>query len=262
MRRQKSKLAKTALCVALILAVMPAVAANRTNVAQHQRREITRIAFANIGNTVDDAGLFGTATPMASRSGAQVAASPAKAAVGTIVVKKQAVPFRTIRRTARLLRPGVVRTLQQGVPGVKECSYQVVYKNGAVVSKKLLRAQITTSPRDKIILIGYAGLASRGSFIDRSSLTMHATAYDPSPRCCGKGATGRTSIGMKAGYGIVAVDPRCIPLRTRLFIEGYGFAVAGDTGGAIKGKRIDLGFNSYSAAVRFGRKHVKVHVLK
>jgi 3D (Asp-Asp-Asp) domain-containing protein len=67
---------------------------------------------------------------------------------------------------------------------------------------------------------------------------------------------------MRAGYGVVAVDPRHIPLGSRLYIEGYGFAIAGDTGGAIKGHRIDLGYGNYRAARSFGRKKVTVHVLK
>jgi 3D (Asp-Asp-Asp) domain-containing protein len=66
---------------------------------------------------------------------------------------------------------------------------------------------------------------------------------------------------MMAGYGIVAVDPRVIRLGTKLYVEDYGFCVAGDTGGAIKGTRIDLGFDTYSEAIRFGRRTVAVYVL-
>ena len=62
-------------------------------------------------------------------------------------------------------------------------------------------------------------------------------------------------------HGVVAVDPRVIPLGSRLFIPGYGHAVAGDTGGAIVGRRIDLAFNSYDDAIRFGRRPVTVYVL-
>ena len=72
---------------------------------------------------------------------------------------------------------------------------------------------------------------------------------------------------MKAQYGVVAVDPSVIPLGTKLYIEAvdgswtYGYAVAGDTGGAIKGNRIDLFFNSNAEAMSFGRRQAKVYVL-
>ena len=73
---------------------------------------------------------------------------------------------------------------------------------------------------------------------------------------------GTTAIGRRAGYGIVAVDPRIIPLGTKLYIIGYGFAVAGDTGGAILGHRIDLGFDSLHGALLFGRRDVTVYRIK
>ena len=90
---------------------------------------------------------------------------------------------------------------------------------------------------------------------------MEATAYDPT-------AGSKTAIGTRARVGAVAVDPRVIKLRSRLYIESmdswpsYGYATAEDTGGAIKGKRIDLFFNSNAEALRFGRRNVKVYVLK
>jgi 3D (Asp-Asp-Asp) domain-containing protein len=96
-------------------------------------------------------------------------------------------------------------------------------------------------------------------------MTMVATAYDPGPASTGKSpghpAYGITASGMRAGHGVVAVDPRVIPLGTRLYIPGYGNAIAGDTGGAIKGQRIDLGFATYNEAIRYGRQTVTVYVL-
>jgi len=87
---------------------------------------------------------------------------------------------------------------------------------------------------------------------------MVATAYTAS--CAG--CSGMTAIGRPAGHGIVAVDPRVIPLGTRMYIPGYGHALAGDTGGAIHGNRIDLGFNSNAQANQFGRRSVMVYLIK
>jgi len=95
----------------------------------------------------------------------------------------------------------------------------------------------------------------------KRTLTMNSTAYEPGPRSCGRYADGYTCNGTKAGYGVVAVDSRVIPLGTRLFIEGYGYAVAADHGGAINGNDIDLCFQTVSECMQWGRKKVKVYVL-
>jgi 3D (Asp-Asp-Asp) domain-containing protein len=92
-----------------------------------------------------------------------------------------------------------------------------------------------------------------------ASMRMLATAYTA---YCGGRCSGRTALGWPARYGIVAVDPRVIPLRSHLYIPGYGYAVAGDTGGAIRGSRIDLGFNTYRDARQFGRRDVVVYILQ
>lgn len=91
---------------------------------------------------------------------------------------------------------------------------------------------------------------------------MEATAYYPGPECTGKNAIhGRTYTGKKARYGLVAVDPKVIPLGTKLYIEGYGKAEAADIGGAIKGDKIDLCFTTYQEAKKYGRKRIKVYIL-
>ena len=102
----------------------------------------------------------------------------------------------------------------------------------------------------------------KSTFRHREVLTMTATAYEPGPTSCGKWADGYTAIGLKAEPGIVAVDPKVIPLGTRLYVEGYGPALAGDVGGAIKGNRIDLLFETVEEALRYGRRKVKVYILE
>ena len=88
--------------------------------------------------------------------------------------------------------------------------------------------------------------------------SMEATAYLPGD---GNGE-GITATGIPATYGIVAVDPAIIPLGTRVYIPGYGEALAADTGGAIYGYRIDLCMENYYQAMDFGRRTVTVFVLK
>jgi 3D (Asp-Asp-Asp) domain-containing protein len=140
-------------------------------------------------------------------------------------------------------------------------------KTDGTLRKRVLQTRVLRKPQTRVIAEGvgtYAAIAEfarhgleKTSYIASSALNMVATAYTAG---CG-GCTGYTASGYRAGHGIVAVDPRVIPLGTKLYIPGYGFAIAGDTGGAIIGNRIDLGFDSLSDALQFGRRTVKVYTL-
>ncbi len=71
---------------------------------------------------------------------------------------------------------------------------------------------------------------------------------------------GRTASGLPVGRGIVAVDPELIPLGTRLFVPGYGKAIAADVGTAIKGRIIDLWMPSDAQARKWGRRTVVITI--
>ena len=86
-----------------------------------------------------------------------------------------------------------------------------------------------------------------------------ATAYTPDPR--ENGGYNGTAMGTKLVRGVVAVDPKVIPLGTVLWVEGYGVCRAEDTGGAIKGKRLDLLFETKKEAYNWGRRKVRVAIL-
>ena len=88
-------------------------------------------------------------------------------------------------------------------------------------------------------------------------LTMTATAYTSQD----DGNGSHTYRGHELRRGLAAVDPRVIPLGTRLFIKGYGFAIADDIGGAIKGNKIDLAFENRAEALQFGVQKVTVYIL-
>jgi 3D (Asp-Asp-Asp) domain-containing protein len=97
---------------------------------------------------------------------------------------------------------------------------------------------------------------SEGSRYSRS-FTMSASAYT----AYDDGNSHYTYRGNLVRKGLVAVDPSVIPLGTRLYIPGYGYAIADDVGGAIKGNKIDLAFDSRSEALQFGRQTVTVYVV-
>jgi 3D (Asp-Asp-Asp) domain-containing protein/uncharacterized protein YabE (DUF348 family) len=179
------------------------------------------------------------------------------------------IPFRTVVRPAPDLAPGVRQTQQHGEPGLAARVTRVTFENGVEVARSEPEVQVVREAVDEVIGAGPAPTPAPAALPDgtpaRRVLSMVATAYDPGPASTGKSpgqpGYGITASGLRAGYGVVAVDPRVIPLGTRLYIPGYGTAVAGDTGGAIKGNRIDLGFATYGEAVRWGRRTVAVYVL-
>ena len=96
---------------------------------------------------------------------------------------------------------------------------------------------------------------------DGREFYVSSTAYTASCNgCSGNTATG-INLKSNPNVKVIAVDPSVIPLGTKVYVEGYGYAVAADTGGAIKGNKIDVFFSSKSDAYRWGRKTIKVKIL-
>lgn len=174
-------------------------------------------------------------------------------------VQRTKIPAQVKEKLVHNLRAGQKKVVQEGRDGELVKTLVVTYKDGKPVSRTKI-SETSKSPQTRYVLVGTRGLtlASRGFFGGRRVIDMRATGYGPD----GNGRWGaRTASGLRPGRGVVAVDPRFIPLGTRLYIEGYGYAVAGDTGGAIKGNRIDLGFDSNREAWNVGRKNVRVLIL-
>lgn len=176
-----------------------------------------------------------------------------------ILREKEYIDYNVVIKKDRSLPYYKKKVLKEGKKGIQDVKILVYYKNGKETLRKIISKKIIKKPQGKIIVKGsFFMLASRKHF--RDFLIMKATAY--APFHCGGSKDGRTRTGVMAGRGIVAVDPKVIPMGTRLYIEGYGYAVAGDTGGDIKDMRIDLGVNTKREADRFGCKRIKVYILK
>ncbi len=110
-------------------------------------------------------------------------------------------------------------------------------------------------PEPRIVKKGMAMSVKTPNGFKRYSkkLRCEATAYI---------ATGNpTATGIMPYWGVIAVDPRVIPLGTKVYIPGYGMALAADTGGAIRGNIIDLFMNTYVQAINWGRRNVDVYIL-
>lgn len=120
----------------------------------------------------------------------------------------------------------------------------------------------------KTVVTGNTAITPYGTFTFSKVIECSATAYEGSSASNGKWA-GKTATGRAPVYGIVAVDPSVIPLNSKLYVESadggqswiYGFCVAGDTGGAIKGRKVDLCYSTLDQCYQFGRRNCRVYVL-
>jgi len=142
------------------------------------------------------------------------------------------------------------RLIQDGVPGILQRRWRVRYENGAEVARALEDEYVAVPPTDKIIGYGTKIVIRQletpeGTVEYWRVIRMLATSYSASTAGVPKTNPyyGRTRLGLPMRKGIVAVDPRVIPLRSRVYVPGYGIGLAADTGGAIKGRRIDLGYD-------------------
>jgi 3D (Asp-Asp-Asp) domain-containing protein len=126
---------------------------------------------------------------------------------------------------------------------------------------KVIMAQLDTKNSELAIESASFEGRQKKFITSLKSEVFEVTAYDKSPLSCGKWAQyGKTKTGTKPNsLRTVAVDPDIIPLGSIVYIEGIGWRIAEDTGRLIKGKSIDVFFDSYEDALEFGRKNIKVY---
>lgn len=162
---------------------------------------------------------------------------------------------------------GEETVIREGVEGKRAVLYRIGYLNNVEQFKDVIHENIIIEMVPKIVERGIAGMQEE----DRSRLNivrrmeMSASAYTARFECTGRHpgdpGFGITATGVSVRPGIVAVDPSVIPLGTKLYVVGYGYSIAADTGGAIRGYRIDLFFESLDDALAFGRRNIIVYVL-
>lgn len=182
-----------------------------------------------------------------------------------VKVSSNEIPYTTITEQSDEIKKGNTEVAQEGVNGINKVTEVTKYVNGSIADVTVTE-EVVSEPIDEIILEGTKEVETVPGLdnVEYSKvLTMSATAYCSCEICCGSFSNGYTANGTKAGYGVAAVDTSVIPLGTKLYVEGYGYAIAADVGGAINGNRIDLCYNSHDEALSsgFGYQNVKVYVL-
>lgn len=192
-----------------------------------------------------------------------------------VIEKEVEAPFKTIKKKNKELTHKQSKILIQGVNGKNKVKCKRYYAGDKLIKEEVIHVETIVKPIDQVFEEGTKDVFTndRGDFTARKAIKMVATAYEAGPRSTGKRpgdkGYGITASGARAKRGTVAVDPRVIPLGTKLYIKSltpgvpdYGFAIAQDTGGAIKGNKIDLFMNTVWECMQFGRRPVMVYILK
>ena len=182
-------------------------------------------------------------------------------------VVEESVAFATEKKNDSSILKGNEKVITAGKNGKVERSYEVVKENGQVKSKTLVGEKVIAEPVNKVVAVGTkvvtASVSRNNSSAPSGGTEFYVTATAYTPYCAGCSGVTATGINLKANPGmkLIAVDPSIIPLGSKVWVEGYGYAIAGDTGGSIKGNKIDVLFSSKAEAYSWGRKKVRIKVL-
>lgn len=187
-----------------------------------------------------------------------------------IVSEEEIIPYQTVRRHDATLILGEQQVVTKGQDGKAVHTYKVTYKNGEETARELIGTEVVRERRDELVAVGTKTVVSRGNYtftpksvLDNVTLTAYSADEEHTGKTPDHPQYGLTRSGTKAVEGqTVAVDPKLIPLGSWVYIDGIGLRRAEDTGGAVKGKKIDLYFEDSEQAKQFGtKKGYKVYVI-
>jgi 3D (Asp-Asp-Asp) domain-containing protein len=172
------------------------------------------------------------------------------------IVEFEPIPFKTVWVADPEVEIDNIRLAQAGQLGLNKRRYRVVYENDQEVARFLEDSWAAQSPITKTMAYGTKIVirtldTPEGPVEYWRKIRAYLVSYRPASSGKPKDHPryGYTRLGWKLKKGIVAVDPKVIPLKTNLYVPGYGLARAGDTGGGVKGKLVDLGYgdNDYQS---------------
>ena len=160
------------------------------------------------------------------------------------------IPFETVYEAAADMEIDTLVEASSGSGGVLQRRTRVRLENGVEVSRTPDSEVVTVVPVNRVLRYG-TNIVVRT--IDTPSgpveywrrVTMHASSYTATSagKKPGEPGYGITASGVQAGTGVVAVDRSVVPFRSYVYVPGYGVGFAGDTGGGIRGRMIDLGYD-------------------
>ncbi|WP_407272215.1 ubiquitin-like domain-containing protein [Radiobacillus sp. PE A8.2] len=176
--------------------------------------------------------------------------------------------YTVVKKNDSSIDKGKEQVVSPGENGVITKTFEVTLENGKEVSRELVSEEVTKESEQRVVAVGTKEAVKATNYtVSRGDngeavkeFYMTATVY--TEKC--NGCRGITSTGIDLRNApdkkVVAVDPRVIPLGSKVWVEGYGNAIAGDIGGAIKGNRIDLFVHSSKYGYDYGHRKVRVKV--
>jgi len=183
-------------------------------------------------------------------------------------VVKEGIKFKTNVDYDDSLALGATNVIKEGVNGEKEVKYLITYEDDEEIKREMIEEIVIKEAVNEEMVVGTKGATAMpsegGGTIDGDTYVkmydnVKAYAYYVEPSV---NPNPIAASGNPPTRGTCAVDPRVIPLGTRLYIEGYGEAVANDTGGDIIGKTVDLYMSSTQECYNWGVRYIKVYVLE
>ena len=215
------------------------------NTRSHHRNARDVLAEAGIGLVGQDFVRPGPETPLQANDMIEVVR-----VTEDFRIEDENIPFETRWQPSDQLELDNRARLQAGVPGILRRRIRVRYENGVQVGETADAEWVAREPVDEIMGYGTKIVVRsvegpEGYYEYWRKVRMRVTAYTAasSGKAPDHPAYGITASGLKAGTGIVAVDPRVVPFRSWVYVPGYGTGFAGDTGGGVKGRWIDLGYS-------------------
>lgn len=187
--------------------------------------------------------------------------------------KNEQIKFETVYKEDDSLNKGVEKVVQEGKNGEKVVEYNVTFENDKETKRDVIKENVTSEKTDKVVVRGTKEKAKVSQIANASSskaTTSNASSAPSGGKTYRMESTAYSGDGMTAyginlsanpGMKVIAVDPNVIPLGSKVWVEGYGEAIAGDTGGVIKGNIVDVYFPNESQCYSWGRRMVTVKVL-
>jgi uncharacterized protein YabE (DUF348 family) len=162
-----------------------------------------------------------------------------------LLLESEPIPFDTETQPAADLEIDNRKIIQPGVYGLNTKRVRVRYEDDIEVSQQIEAEYVSQEPQTEIVgygtkIVPHTMNTPAGQITYWRALNMYAVSYNPT-----SAGDNVTATGMLLEKGIAAIDPHYIPYFTKMYIPGYGEAIAADTGGGVKGRMIDLGFSDH-----------------